>query len=99
MVQPKSILIDIKLLTISDELLINILFGGTFVSRDASQKHQHCVGSGLGFNIRIPSFEYGDFHCRENMVVRPSFLAMGIAILRKTFLVAKDGPCTLRGSR
>ena len=39
--------------------------------------------SGPPFNIKIPSFRYGDFHCREKTVVRPSFLTMGIAILSK----------------
>ena len=46
---------------------------------------------GPPFNIKVPSFRYGDFHCREKTVVRLSFLTMGIAMCRK------DGPYIERG--
>ena len=44
------------------------------------------------FNIKIPSFRYGDFHCRVKTVVSPSFLTMGIAIWRKDGLYIERGP-------
>ena len=85
-------------------LLINchavwVCYPGLSASHDLSAQFSrpqtNQLRSGSRFNINIPSFRYGDFHCREKTVVRPSFLTIGIAILRKDGLYIERGPWSL----